>query len=131
MFTITFENETHNQWSCEYIFESYDDAKTYLKAEGFSPKQGLFVRNKLNWSGFKKAYITPRKMYELPTDFKMYGFNWKRIHVSDIFKHIGRSDIMCMSEEEEEVFFIEKTDVPPDYIRFDFIVSGYWYIKKD
>lgn len=64
MFTITFENETHNQWVCEYIFESYDDAKEYLKVEGFSPKQGLFVRNKRNWSGFKKAYITPRKVWK-------------------------------------------------------------------
>ncbi|UUV46105.1 hypothetical protein [Bacillus phage vB_BanS-Thrax1] len=64
MFTITFENQTHNQWTCEYIFESYDDAKTYLKENGFTPKQGLFVRNNYSWSAFTKAYITPRKVWK-------------------------------------------------------------------
>ena len=64
MFTITFENQMHSQWSCDYVFESYDDAKTYLRANGFVLKQGLHVRSNYNWSAFTKAYITPRKVWK-------------------------------------------------------------------
>ncbi|AKQ08345.1 hypothetical protein PQE66_gp030 [Bacillus phage PBC2] len=64
MYTITFENQIHSQWTCEYIFESYDDAVSYLRVNGFTQKQGLFMRNNYNWSAFTKAYITPRKVWK-------------------------------------------------------------------
>lgn len=64
MYTITFENQTHNQWTSKYIFESYHDARAYLISHGFNPKSGLFIRGKYNWSSFTKAYITPREVWK-------------------------------------------------------------------
>ncbi|QOV08430.1 hypothetical protein Kirov_231 [Bacillus phage Kirov] len=64
MYTITFENQTHNQWTCQYIFEKHSDAVTYLRTNGFSPSQGLFVRKNFNWSVFTKAYIIPREVWK-------------------------------------------------------------------
>lgn len=56
-----------------------------------------------------------------------YGFKWDSISVSEIDKYHGKKDIMCLCGDES--FFIEKTDVKPDYIRFDFVINGQWYIK--
>lgn len=63
MFGITFENEIYKQWSCEYVFNSFDDAKDFLKEQGFIEKNRLFYRENYNWSEYIKAYISPRKVY--------------------------------------------------------------------
>lgn len=34
---------------------------------------------------------------------------------------------MCLTEDD--CFFIETTDVTPDYVRFDMLLHGKWYIK--
>lgn len=63
MFTITFENEVHQQWSCEYVFNSFEDAKDYLINHGYVVKNRLFERHNYNWNKFTKAYIEQRKIY--------------------------------------------------------------------
>jgi hypothetical protein len=64
MFTITFEDEVYKQWSCEFIFNEFEEAKKYLIEQGFSEKNRLFVRENYNWSKYIKAYISPRKIYK-------------------------------------------------------------------
>lgn len=63
MFAITFEDEVYNQWSCEYVFNNFEDAKNYLISQGFIEKNRIFERKNYNWSSYLKAYITPRKVY--------------------------------------------------------------------
>lgn len=63
MFAITFENEVYRQWSCEFLFNNFEDAKRYLLSQGFAEKNRLFVREDFNWSKYIKAYISPRKIY--------------------------------------------------------------------
>jgi len=63
LFLITFENEIHKQWSCEYVFENFDDAKHYLISQGFIETGRIFERKNYNWSKYIKAYITPKKIY--------------------------------------------------------------------
>lgn len=64
MFIITFENEKYKQWSCEYLFNHFNDAKDFLKEKGFIEKNRLFERKDYNWSKYVKAYITPLKTYK-------------------------------------------------------------------
>lgn len=56
-----------------------------------------------------------------------FGFVWREISADYIKKCLGKDDLMC--KYDDEFFFIEKTDVPPDYIRFDFLIKGSWYIR--
>lgn len=65
MFGITFENEIYQQWSCDYVFYNFEDAKSYLKGKGFIEKNKLFERVDYNWSKYVKAYIEPKKVYLL------------------------------------------------------------------
>lgn len=58
-----------------------------------------------------------------------FGFSWEKIEVKEINSYLGLNDIMSLCGKD--FFFIEKTDVPPDYIRFDFFIKGKWYIKKE
>lgn len=64
MFEVTFENEIHKQWSCDYIFYEFEDAKEYLKDIGFIQRDRVFIRENYNWITFQKAYISPVKVYE-------------------------------------------------------------------
>lgn len=64
MFEVTFEDGLHRQWSSEFIFSSFEDAKGYLLEQGFIEKNRLFERRNYNWSIFLKAYITPKKLYQ-------------------------------------------------------------------
>jgi hypothetical protein len=64
MFIITFEDEIYHQWTCEYIFDNFDVAKTYLIGQGFIEKNRLFERKDYNWSKYVKAYISQRKLYK-------------------------------------------------------------------
>lgn len=65
MYIVTFENEIYQQWTCEYIFNEFEDAKSYLLQRGFIEKNRLFERKDHNWSKYTKAYVTPRKVYEI------------------------------------------------------------------
>lgn len=64
MFSIVFENEVYDQWSCEYVFKSFVEAKLYLRSKGFIEKRGLFYREGYNWIEYTKAYISPRKIWQ-------------------------------------------------------------------
>jgi len=64
MFSITYENEVYRQWTCDYVFESFEDAKDYLKKDGFIEKNRLFERVDYNWSKYLKAYIEPIKLFK-------------------------------------------------------------------
>jgi hypothetical protein len=64
VFVITFENEVYKQWSCEFVFGSFESAKGYLLNQGFVEKNRLFVREDYNWSIYLKAYISPIKVYK-------------------------------------------------------------------
>lgn len=64
MYTITFENAAHDQWTCEFLFETFGAAEDYLKEKSFYKKNGIFERENYNWSKKTKAYITPRKIYK-------------------------------------------------------------------
>lgn len=63
VFEVTFEDEVHRQWSCEFIFSNFNDAKNYLLNKGFIEKNRLFYRENYKWSLYLKAYITPKKVY--------------------------------------------------------------------
>lgn len=63
MFDITFEDEFNRQWSSEFVFYTYDDAKSYLLDRGFTENNRLFERGSYNWSKGLKAYISPLKIY--------------------------------------------------------------------
>lgn len=60
MFEITYETSTHFQWSCEFIFNTYDDAKKFLTNQGFNKVSNGFESD---WEACPKAYITPKKIY--------------------------------------------------------------------
>lgn len=60
MFEVVFENQQHFQWSCDFIFNSYDDANEYLLSEQFTKASNGFESN---WDACIKAYITPKKVY--------------------------------------------------------------------
>jgi hypothetical protein len=62
IFEIIFETKTHFQRSCDFIFNSYDDAKTYLLGQGFIKVNNGFESN---WDSSPKAYITPKKTYKV------------------------------------------------------------------
>jgi hypothetical protein len=64
VFLITYEDEIYKQWSCDYIFNKFEDAKKYLIDQGFIEKNRLFERKDYNWSKFVKAYISPIKIYK-------------------------------------------------------------------
>lgn len=64
MFEITFENDVHVQWSCEYIFETIDDAKEYLIKKGFVEQNRLYYSKHNQWLYDLKAYIEPKKVYQ-------------------------------------------------------------------
>jgi ribosomal protein L22 len=64
MFEIIFENETHAQWSSDFVFEDFDEAKDYLLDQGFLEKNRIFERKDYNWCKYLKAYITPKKAYK-------------------------------------------------------------------
>lgn len=63
MFTISFENEVYKQWTCEFVFENFNDAKSYLINKGFIEKNRLFERRDHNWNKYSKAYINRAKVY--------------------------------------------------------------------
>jgi hypothetical protein len=64
MFGITFENEVYKQWTSDYIFEDFKEAKNYLLEQGFIESKRLFERKDYNWSKYVKAYIAPKKIYK-------------------------------------------------------------------
>lgn len=68
MFQITFEDETNKQWHCEYVFDSFDDAKEYLKNRGFTERNRLFERFGYNWVYYTLAYISPLKTWNKTLD---------------------------------------------------------------
>lgn len=63
MFIITFEDELHRQWSTDFVFTKFNEAKEYLLEKGFIEKNRLFVRENCGWVLYEKAYITPLKVY--------------------------------------------------------------------
>lgn len=63
VFTITFENEIYKQWSCDVVFEKFENAKNYLIEQGFIERNRLFYRENHNWNGYTKAYISPMKIW--------------------------------------------------------------------
>jgi hypothetical protein len=64
MFTITFEDEIHRQWECEFLFTTFKEAKKYLTDQDFVEKNRLYYRENYNWSKYLKAYIIPKKIYK-------------------------------------------------------------------
>lgn len=63
MFVIMFENEAGIRRVHENGFKNFDDAKQYLKDEGFVENNRLFERENYNWITFGKAFITHVKEY--------------------------------------------------------------------
>lgn len=61
MFAITYETSSHFQWSDDFIFRTYDDAKKFLTSKGFSKASNGFVSN---WDCMPKAYVLPKKVYK-------------------------------------------------------------------
>ena len=47
------------QWSDDFIFRTYDDAKKFLTSKGFSKASNGFVSD---FDTMPKAYITPKKI---------------------------------------------------------------------
>lgn len=64
MFTITYEDEIYRHWSCEFIFEDFNEAKQFLLEKGFIEKNRIFERRNYNWCKYLKAYISPLKIYK-------------------------------------------------------------------
>jgi hypothetical protein len=61
MFEITYECKRLFQWSSDYIFTSYEDAKTYLTNQGFTKATNGFESKQ---ETAQKAFITPKKVYK-------------------------------------------------------------------
>lgn len=61
MFEITYVSRTNFQWSCDFIFNTYEEAKTYLTNKGFTKATNGFESN---LDSTPKAYVTPKKIYK-------------------------------------------------------------------
>lgn len=64
MYLITYENEKYKKFHDDYVFDSYDSAKNYLKQKGFVEDNRTFKRINYNWVAYQKAYIEPLKLYK-------------------------------------------------------------------
>jgi hypothetical protein len=60
MFEVVYESPACFQWSDDFIFRNYDDAKKFLTSKGFRKASNGFVSD---WDSMPKAYITPKKIY--------------------------------------------------------------------
>lgn len=63
MYTITYKDQSFKQWSSEYVFNTFTDAKGYLEGRGFKGNGGVMEREITGWCEKLKAYIELRKVY--------------------------------------------------------------------
>lgn len=63
MFTITYEDEFHRQWSGDYVYKTLKEAKEHLLSIGFISKVNIYERRNVGWIEYQKAYIEPKRVF--------------------------------------------------------------------
>ena len=63
---ITFENEQNQEWDCSYFFDTPEEAKEYLKEQGYEQEEDRFFYNRDNgWCEYIKAIIEQKRPWSI------------------------------------------------------------------
>lgn len=79
MFTIIFENKNMKQFNSDYYFDTLEEAYEYLKEEGYSNNNRIFIKT-TDWGGNQKAFVKPLKRYNKAENNDIG--NWEDFHYS-------------------------------------------------